>query len=99
VPRSFRSRCPKRKPRCRKGMTVRLTLDKAATVELRFKQRKRRRPRTFKVRKTAKAGANRLRFSGRVKRKPLPSGRYRLTITGTADGLTSDPVRRRIRVK
>ena len=40
------------------------------------------------------AGANRVRFSGRVRNKPLRPGRYRLTLTATdAAGVSSRPKR------
>ena len=104
VPKRFRSRCPRpRPPRCRPGMTVRLTLSEAGTVQLLFRRIVRRRAagsaRPLRVRFAAKAGANRFRFSGKIRRRALRSGRYRLAITARdAAGNRSGVVRRRVRV-
>ena len=44
------------------------------------------------LRRTATTGANRVRFSGRIGRKALPGGRYRLTVRATdAAGNRSAP--------
>ena len=104
VPKRFRSRCPRpRPPRCRPGMTVRLTLSEAGTVQLLFRRIVRRRAagsaRPLRVRFAAKAGSNRFRFSGKIRRRPLRSGRYRLAITARdAAGNRSAAVRRIVRV-
>jgi hypothetical protein len=104
VPKRFRSRCPKPKPRgCRAGMTLKVTLSEAATVELLFKRIARRRAkgsaRPLRARLAAKAGANRLRFSGRIRRRPLRRGRYRLSITAVdAAGNRSPAAKRVVRV-
>ncbi|HEX6652845.1 MAG TPA: hypothetical protein VF072_08880 [Thermoleophilaceae bacterium] len=104
VPKRFRSRCPTpARPGCRAGMTIRLTLSEAGTVELLFRRIVRRRTsgsaRPLRVRLAARSGANRLRFSGRIRRRALRSGRYRLSITAVdAAGNRSAAVRRKVRV-
>ena len=101
VPKRFYSRCPRPKPPgCRAGMTIRLTLSEAGTVQLLFRRRRAAgSARLLRVRFAAKAGANRLRFSGRIRGRALRRGRYRLSITAIdAAGNRSSAVRRRVRV-
>jgi hypothetical protein len=71
------------------GTTVRFTLDRAATVRLRIatvpaRGRRARTIGTISVR--GRRGANRAALTGRVGRRTLAPGRYRLTLTPVADG-------------
>jgi hypothetical protein len=63
--------------------------------------RKRRCTRLVKrgtLKRTGKAGANSVAFSGRIGRKALKPGSYRATFTATAAGLSSKPVALKFRV-
>ena len=65
----------------RRGTTVRYSLSEPAAVTLRVVRLaggKRRSVGT--LRRTGAAGANRVRFSGRIGRRALPRGRYRLIV-------------------
>lgn len=77
------------------GTTVRFTLDRAATVRLRIatvpaRGRSARTIGTLTVR--GRRGANGAALTGRVGRRTLAPGRYRLTLTPVADG-RSGPAR------
>lgn len=50
------------------------------------------------TRKSLAAGARRVAFSGRIGKRKLPVGSYRATLTATAAGLKSKPVRLRFTV-
>ena len=63
----------------RAGTKIRFTLDRKATVKITINRAKRSRPLGTLTRK-AKAGANRIAFSGRIGRKHLAPGRYVMTI-------------------
>ena len=75
--------------RRKRGTTFAFRLSQSATVSIRIK----RRAKTMAVlRRTAQAGGNRVRFSGRVGRRALRPGRYRATLTAVdAAGKRSNP--------
>lgn len=102
LPKSFRSKCPRRPRGCKPGFTLRITLSEAATVELAFKKvvRRGKRSKTLRAKLKGKAGPNKLRFKGKIKRKPLAKGRYKLTITAIdAAGNRSLAIKKTVRVK
>jgi PKD repeat protein len=65
--------------KARKGTTFRYTLTEDAKVTIRIQRKagKRFKPAGKTLRRSGHAGSNRLRFSGRLKRKALRAGRYR----------------------
>ena len=68
----------------RRGTTVRYRLSEPAAVTLRVERVKAGRRRAAgTLRRSGAAGANRVRFSGRIGRRALPAGRYRLTVRAT----------------
>jgi hypothetical protein len=68
----------------RRGTTIRFGLSEAATVSLRVERVVAgRRVAAGTLRRTARAGANRVAFSGRIGRRALRRGRYRLTVRAT----------------
>ena len=92
APRRFRvaARSTATVARVRRGTRIRYSLSEAAAVELRF-QRAVRNRRTGKRRwvavgrlhRTGSAGANRVAFSGRIGRRALRPGAYRLIVRAT----------------
>ncbi len=79
VPSRFRVARRSRATRRRGGTQIRFTLSEAARVELRIQRRRRGHwVRAGRFALKGAAGANRRRWSGRLKRRPLPAGRYRL---------------------
>jgi hypothetical protein len=85
----------------RRGTRIRFALDEAATVTFRVQRRRGRRfvalPGSFSA--TAKAGANSLRFKGRLAGRVLGRARYRLVAVAVdAAGNRSLPARRRFRI-
>jgi hypothetical protein len=65
----------------RRGSTVRFALSEPAAVTLRIERLAGgRRRAAATLRRSARAGANRVRFSGRIGRRALRRGRYRLTV-------------------
>ncbi len=89
---------PSRFTRAR-GTTIRFTLDRPGRVVVRFEQRVRGRYRVRgQVERDGRAGANSLRFNGRVGRRTLPVGSYRVVVYGTSGGLTGPRVRRSFRI-
>jgi hypothetical protein len=80
----------------KRGTTFRYRLSEAATVTFTIKRRHMKAKR-FRV--ASAAGANRHRFSGRIRRKPLKPGRYRATLVARdAAGNASRPKRLRFTV-
>jgi len=75
--------------RVRRGTKIRYSLSEAATVQLRFQRAvtrpgsRRRWVKAGALRRTGVAGANRVAFSGRIGRRALRPGRYRLIVTAT----------------
>jgi hypothetical protein len=68
-------------------------------VTLTFTRTKPRRRAAVTQRAVSKLGGNRLRLTGRVGKRRLPAGTYRLTLTvRDAAGNTSKPVVRRLTV-
>ncbi len=100
TPSSFQVRKARRHGRKRRvsgGTTVRFTLNTAATVSARVERLPARRGgKTRAVGTLAlgafKAGANKLTVTGRVGRRTLAPGRYRLTLTAKSGALTSRAV-------
>jgi hypothetical protein len=85
----------------KKGTTISFTLSIAASVKLEVlgkKAVKGKKPKTVTLgslaRVAGKAGANSVKFSGKLKREPEPlaPGKYTLRATATAGSLTSGPV-------
>lgn len=84
-----RARTVRGRRRVSGGTTVRFTLDRAATVRLRIATvpARGRRARTIgALTVRGRRGANRAAVTGRVGRRTLAPGRYRLTLTPVADG-------------
>jgi hypothetical protein len=76
--------------RVRRGTRIRYSLSEAATVELRSQRAvrdrrtgKRRWVAAGRLRRTGSAGANRVAFSGRIGRRALRPGAYRLIVRAT----------------
>ncbi len=86
--------------RARSGTVVRFSLDRAATVKLTVQRRAHGRwVRAGVLRRSAVAGANRVRFSGRIGRRALRPGRHRIVARARdAAGRTSAPRRVRFRI-
>ncbi len=83
--------------RARRGTVVHFRLDRAARVTLSIRTRSGR-GRGALVR-DGKAGANRVRFSGRIRKQALAPGRYRLVARAVdPEGRRSAPKRTRFRV-
>lgn len=98
TPKKFRAK-PKGKAKGKFGTTFRYKVNEAATVRFAIERKIRRGPiRRCKPRRprcnirfnrlgsrsqTAKAGANKLKWNGRLKGKPLPPGSYRATVVAT----------------
>ena len=88
-PKKFRPK-PKGKAKGRFGTTFRFAASEAAsvrfTIERKLKKKKGR-PARFKrvgvLTKKAKPGANKLKWNGRLKGKPLAAGSYRATVVAT----------------
>ena len=100
VPSRFR---PARRPRAarrRGGTQIRFALSETARVELKVQRRRRGRwVRTGRFALKGAAGANRRRWSGRLRRRPLPPGRYRLVASARDNaGQRSAPARARFRI-
>src|SRR5215210_1949615 len=102
VPARFRvaRRRPIESTRVPAGTTFRWALSEPATVTIRLQRRKGRRwVRAGQLRRQAAAGKNRLRFSGRIKRKALRRGRYRAVARAIdAAGNRSNPSRARFAI-
>jgi hypothetical protein len=83
-----------------RGTRIRYTLSEPATVTLRFQRLRRgRRVEAGTLRRAGRAGANRVAFSGRIGRRALRRGTYRLIVTAVdAAGNRSQPRRTRFRV-
>jgi len=64
----------------KRGTSFLFRLNRAGTVTIRIK-RLRHSGRVVKLTRSSRAGANRVRFSGRVGRRTLRPGRYRATLT------------------
>lgn len=103
-PRPARSRPPPRMSRlavspsrfaARRGTRIRWRLSEPATT--RFRIERRGKPHGAFRRRGAR-GANRLRFRGRLKRRWLPPGRYRLVVVAMAGGRRSRRASVRFRV-
>ena len=78
----------------RRGTVVRFWLDRRAAVTLTIRQRVRRRlVARGTLRRTARAGANRVAFAGRVGRRALRPGRYVLVARARDAAGTSAPRR------
>jgi Domain of unknown function (DUF5122) beta-propeller len=94
TPRVGHAQAAARRPR---GTAFRFQLSRSATVGIRIKRlvttRAGRRARAVALlKRTAQAGGNRVRFSGRVGRRALRPGRYRATLTAVdAAGKRSKP--------
>ncbi|WP_205695629.1 PKD domain-containing protein [Conexibacter sp. SYSU D00693] len=85
----------KRFRRTAKGLAFRFTLSRPSAVTVTIDRRRGKRWSRVGAlpRKTLAAGRAKLSFSGRVKGKRLAPGRYRATLTATADGRASSAVR------
>jgi hypothetical protein len=88
-PKKFKPK-PKGKARGKFGTTFRYTASEAASVRFQIERKlkkKKGRPARFKrvgiLTKQAKAGANKLKWNGRLKGKPLSAGSYRATAIAT----------------
>ena len=64
----------------KRGTAFVFNLNRAATVSISIK-RLRRGAKVVKLKRTSRAGGNRVRFTGRVGRRTLRPGRYRATLT------------------
>jgi Ca2+-binding RTX toxin-like protein len=91
--------------RVRRSVTIRFALSEAAKITLRVERRVRRRGVTRyvrvsgSIRRQAVAGANRVRFNGRLAGKRLRVGRYRLVLVAVdAAGNRTPPKRVGLRV-
>jgi hypothetical protein len=78
------------------GTAFKFTLNEAASITIRIdRRRKQHEKHRFKLagtlNVTGKAGANRMAFGGRIGKRKLPPGTYRVTITATAGNHTSKP--------
>lgn len=75
------------------GTTFRYKVSEAATVRFKIERRKGKRFKKLGSRpQKAKAGANKLRWNGKLKGKPLSPGRYRATVVATdREGRRSAP--------
>jgi VCBS repeat protein/FG-GAP repeat protein len=81
-----------------RAATIRYRLSEPATVTLRIQRLRGRRP-VGTLRRAGRAGANRVAFSGRIGRRALRRGTYRLTATATDPaGNRSRPRTTRFRV-
>lgn len=80
-----------------KGTTISFTLSSPAsvTLEVLAKQTVKGKKKTVTIGKlpqvTGRTGANSVRFTGKVKGRPLDPGRYSLRVTATTGGLASTP--------
>jgi subtilisin-like proprotein convertase family protein len=84
--------------RLRRGRpaTIRYRLSEPAAVTLRFERvAGRRRVRVGTLRRASRAGANRVRFTGRLGGRALRRGAYRLTVTAVDAAGNSSSARRR----
>jgi hypothetical protein len=91
TPRVGRARAAGRRKR---GTAFLFQLNRAATVAIRIRRiaRTRSTTRIVRLKRAAYAGGNRVKFSGRVGRRVLPTGRYRATLVGIdATGSRSKP--------
>jgi hypothetical protein len=82
----------------KKGTTISFTLSTAASVKLEVlgkRKVKGKKPKTVTLGSlpsiSGKAGANSVKFSGKLKGKPLDPGKYTLRATATAGALSSSP--------
>ncbi|MDW5596897.1 S8 family serine peptidase [Conexibacter stalactiti] len=86
----WRTRAVRRRPRLPVGTTFRYRLDRAASVRLEFTQIvSGRRAGRGTLTVAGRAGANAYAFRGRLGRRTLAPGRYRLLVTALADGRRS----------
>lgn len=89
----WRVRALDRRPRLPVGTVFHFRLNRAADVKLPFTRivpGGKAKPRGT-LRMAGDAGANALVFRGKIHGRTLPPGRYRLTVTAHADGMTSAP--------
>lgn len=85
VPSKFAPKLRGVKPgKVKLGTTFRYRLSEAATVRFKIERKKGKRFKKLGSRpQAAKAGANKLKWNGKLKGKPLPPGRYRATVVAT----------------
>jgi len=85
VPANFAPKVRGVKPGAIKlGTTFRYRVSEAATVRFKIERKKGKRFKKLGSRpQAAKAGANKLKWNGKLKGKPLPPGRYRATVVAT----------------
>jgi PKD domain len=100
APSRFRPARRSRAARRRGGTQIRFALSEAARVELKVQRRRHGRwVRAGRFALKGAAGANRRRWSGRLRRRPLPPGRYRLVARARDNaGQRSAPARARFRI-
>jgi hypothetical protein len=102
VPSRFRvARRPRATARRRGGTQIRFRLSESARVKLTVQRRRRGHwVRSGRFAVQGKAGANRRRWSGRLRRKALRPGRYRMLATATdTAGQKSARARARFRIR
>jgi len=89
-----------RAARAKRGTTLRYTLSENARVVLKIKRKRGTRYRTVgMLRRSGIRGINKIRFTGRIRRRALRAGRYRAVITATdAAGNRSAPSLTRFRI-
>lgn len=94
VPKAFAPKVRGVKPgKVKLGTTFRYRVSEAATVRFKFERKMGKRFKKLGSRaQAAKAGANKLKWNGKLKGKPLAPGRYRATVVATGkDGGRSTP--------
>ncbi|MGN6202026.1 MAG: PKD domain-containing protein [Solirubrobacterales bacterium] len=94
LPKAFAPKVRGVKPgKVKLGTTFRYRVSEAATVRFKFERKKGKRFKRLGSRpQAAKTGANKLKWNGKLKGKPLSPGRYRATVIATdKDGGRSVP--------
>ncbi|HET8956751.1 MAG TPA: PKD domain-containing protein [Solirubrobacterales bacterium] len=87
-PKKFRAK-PKGKAKGKFGTTLRYRLTEAASVRFTIERKLKKKGKRVRFKRVgflpqkAKAGANKLKWNGRLKRKPLAAGSYRATAVAT----------------
>jgi 6-phosphogluconolactonase (cycloisomerase 2 family) len=96
VPKKFAPKVRGAKPgKVKLGTTFRYTVSEAATVRFKFERKQGKRFKKLGSRpQPAKKGANKLKWNGKLKGKPLPPGHYRATVVAAdKEGGRSKPKR------
>jgi PKD repeat protein len=85
VPAAFAPKVPGAKPgKVKLGTTFRYAVSEAATIRFKFEQKRGKRFKKLgSLPQAAKAGANKLKWNGKLEGKPLSPGSYRATVVAT----------------